>query len=210
MSQAPVGVPWTPDQDTSEIRRSPLSKQIWGLDWREILPWQFDETEVVSGTLADAMPFIAEHYGKIFGAADQQVRFFHEPMTDAKRRFTEMSDVFLFRAEGRPFGVMIAHPTDWSTYYVRTTAFLPEQRNRHIMTRFVQRIYEPLIAAGVSRMEADTAPSNLAVQKILHGLEWMVTGTTNSERWGLMLRQTKLFREDAKSAFLQQFCVTPR
>ncbi len=210
MSQARVGVPGTPSHDTPEIRPASLSKQIWGLDWRDILPWQFDETEVVSGTLADASPFIAEHYGSIFGAADREVRFLHEPMTEAKRRFTEMSDVFVFRAEGRTFGVMIAHPTDWSTYYVRTTAFLPEQRNRHIMTRFVQRLYEPLIAAGVSRMEADTAPSNLPVQKILAGLEWMVTGTHNSERWGHLLRHTKLFRDDAKAVFLQQFCVTPR
>ena len=210
MNHAEIGASGAPRQHTFETRQPPLSSQLWGLDWRAILPWQLDDTEVVSGTYADALPFITEHYARIFGAADGSVKFLQEQPTEAKKRFTSLSDVFVFRADGQVFGIMIAHPLDWSTYYVRTTAFLPEHRNKHVMTAFVQRLYAPLIAAGVSRIEAETAPSNLPVQRILSRLEWMVTGTVNSERWGTMLRFTKFLSEDANDAFLRQYCVTPR
>jgi ribosomal protein S18 acetylase RimI-like enzyme len=192
------------------VRAPSLSTQLWSLDWTRILPFQFDDVSVEIATFADAAPFIEEHYPKFFAHEDDGVKFLREPMTEAKRRFSELSDVFLFRDGEKKVGVMISHPTDWSTYYLRSSAFLPEYRNRHLLTRFTEALFAPLAAAGVARMETETAPSNLAVQRVMVTCGWVITGTTNSERWGTLLRATKFLSDEARAAFSHQFCLTPR
>jgi hypothetical protein len=210
MDQASLGAPAALLLDSSDARAPTLSRQLWGLDWNRLTPWKFDDVDVEMGTIADALPFMAEHYGGIFGSGDEAARFLHEPMTPAKMRFSELSDVFLFRSEQRLFGIMLAHPTDWTTYYIRSTAFLPEFRNKKVMMRFVHTMCEHLRGAGVRRLETEVSPSNQATQHAQMSDGWMVTGTVTSERWGAMLRWTKYLHEDARSTFLRQFCITPK
>lgn len=210
MNQIEVGALAAPRPGTPHVRGPSLSTQIWGFDWSRVLPFHFEEVTVDLGTFAEAVPFVTEHYGKFFGNEDESVKFLREPMTEAKRRFSELSDVFMFRAERRIIGIMIAHPTDWSTYYLRSSAFVPEYRNRHMLTRFVESLFEPLAAVGVARMETETAPTNLAVQRVMITGGWMITGTSSSERWGTLLRATKFLSEEARAAFSHQFCLTPR
>jgi hypothetical protein len=45
----------------------PLSKRLWGLDWSNVLPWDFGDATVEVGTFADALPFMREYYPRIFG-----------------------------------------------------------------------------------------------------------------------------------------------
>ena len=94
-------------ESTRQPRTVPLAERLWGLDWSQILPWSFEEVTVESGTFEDALPFIAEHYARIFGTNDGPARFLVEPMTPAKRRFGAEMDVFLFRAEGKTIGVFM-------------------------------------------------------------------------------------------------------
>ena len=49
---------------------------------------------------------------------------------DASHYLYQLSDVFEYVHEGRTVGVVIGGPTDWSTYYCRTTAILPEYQSR--------------------------------------------------------------------------------
>jgi len=210
MNQIEVGAMRALRPGVPDVRAPSLSAQLWNIRWSEVLPFQFDEVRVEIGPFSEAAPFIAEHYAAIFGNEDPSVKFLHEPMTDAKRRFSEMSDVFLFRAEQRTVGIMIAHPTDWSTYYMRSSAFVREYRSRHMLNRFLTSVCEPLAAVGVKRLETEISPSNLPANRLVTACGWMVTGTSNSERWGTVLRYTKFLTDDAKSAFAHQFCVTPR
>ena len=123
----------------------PLSQKLWDLDWAQLLPWSFEEVTVEVGTFDEALPFVAEHYARIFGTDELAGRFLVEAMTPAKRRFGAEMDVFLFRAEGRTVGIFMSHPSDWSTYYMRTAALLPEYRGRHLVSRFMMIDDDPAL-----------------------------------------------------------------
>jgi hypothetical protein len=184
-----------------------LSMRLWGLDWSKVLPWSFDGATLESGTFDDAFPFMEEHYARIFGVEPE--RFFVEGMTDAKRRFGDEQDVFVFRKEGKTIGVATGHPTDWSTYYIRTFALLPEYRELGWCHDWIRAIAEPLRKAGCDRWEADCSPANAAVMGLLTRNGHLITGHLTSERWGQMVRFTKFLRPDVEKAFRRQFIYVP-
>ncbi len=188
-------------------RREPMSRRLWGLDWGAVLPWQLEEISVDHEPLEAVLPFIGRLYPETFNVDG---RWLQEPASDARRRFGEEMDVFVFRTSERIVGVLAGHPTDWSTFYWRTAAFLPEYRGRHILTSFTDRLYAAFREAGVQRVEADTCPANAAMVKLLSGQGYLVTSTMTSERWGLMLRFTKFLDEEAGRAFERQFLDVPR
>lgn len=183
-----------------------LSQRLWGLDWRAHLPFVVDEFTVECVGFDEALPFIETHYAAIFG--EQQARFLGDPFTGAKRRFCDEMDVLAFRTSGETVGLLIGHPQDWSTYYMRSVAVLPAYRRRHLLTRVVQWTEGPLRAAGVERIEGDCSPANVAMTRMLSGLGYITTGTTNSERWGTMLRLSRFLRDEAEEVFARQFCGT--
>ncbi len=183
-----------------------LSRHLWGLDWGSILPWEFDGITVEFGSFTeDAAPFIAANYGEIFGQSEES-RFFVEPFGDAKNRFFEMSDVFLFRDAGKTIGIYTAQPQDWSTYYTRTAALLPSYRSRHIVSRFMERMYEPLKKGGVNRVEGHVSPSNAPMVKLHMNLGYVATSMLNTDRWGAMILFTKYLNEESESVFERQYC----
>jgi hypothetical protein len=187
-------------------RASRLSERLWGPGWDAHLPFAIEEVQVAAGSFVEAVPFISEHYAELFNARDNVGRFLTDPMTDAKRRFAEEMDVFLFRDQGRIVGLILAHPSDWSTYYIRSGALLPAYRRRNLIARFLERAWEPLRALSVERVEAECSPANVAVMRILTGLGFLITATANSERWGSNVRLTRFLREEAEEVFLRQFC----
>jgi hypothetical protein len=182
------------------------SRRLWGLDWSEHLPKQFEGITVSAGQFADALPFIRDHYAAIFGHADSADRFLSDPMTDAKRRFGEEMDVFVLRDELRVVGLLLAHPSDWTTYYMRSVALLPEYRDRRLLRHVVECTYEPLRAAGVERIEGDCSPAKAAMMRALTKLGFTVTATRATERWGLRVCHTKILRDEAETVFVRQFC----
>jgi hypothetical protein len=155
------------------------------------------------------MPFIQEHYPAIFGHKDLAGRFLPTPMTDAKRRFFAEMDYFVFRVGPDAAGVLMGHPTDWTTYYIRSAALLPEHRDRRLLSHFVERLDAPLRAAGVERIETECSPANVPVIRLVTSQGWIATGSTSSERWGLMLRYTKYLSDDARVAFVRQYTAMP-
>jgi RimJ/RimL family protein N-acetyltransferase len=184
-----------------------MSCWLWGVDWRAHLPWELDEGVTVDpGDLDTALPFIQEHYGAIFESEGDD-RFLHEPLDPPKLRFLSTTDIFLFHHGTRLIGVLIAHPTDWSSYYIRTTGFLKEYQSRGYGFAWAERACEVLAAAGVGRIEAETTPNNFACIRVLTRLGFNITSTVNSERWGNMVRFTKFLSEDAETHFLDQFCT---
>jgi RimJ/RimL family protein N-acetyltransferase len=189
------------------VSLEPLSKRVWGFDWRVELPWSFDDVTAVAGTFDQALDFVAEHYATIFQKSNAAARFLDDPLTNAKRRFCAEMDVVLYRHAGRVIGVWLGHPVDWSTYYVRSVALLPEYRDRRVMTEFVKRTYVPLAAAGVERIECECSPANIPMMKIMASLGFIVVATANSERWGATVRFSKFLRPEAERVFARQFCA---
>lgn len=179
------------------------SERLWNLRWPTR---QFGTTSISPATFSDAASFVAEHYPKIFPS--QPGLWLEEKMTAAKRRFLEESDVLLFRDEGRIIGICVCNPVDWATYYIRTLAILPEHRRRNIVDELGVLFDETLRCAGVERIEAETAPSNVVMNRFFLGHGWMVTATVNSERWGTLLRYTKFLTSESERTFRRQFLVT--
>jgi hypothetical protein len=207
-SAASVGAGRAPAAATVRAERpTSLSQRLWGLEWSKELPWQLDGCTVEHGTFADALPFMGEHYGRIFGWEPD--RFHVEQMSEAKRRFGDEMDVFVFRADGKTVGVAAGHPTDWSTYYVRTFALLKEYRDRGWCLEWTERIGEPLRRVGCERWEGECSPANVAMIRMLTSRGCLITGTVNSERWGAMLRFGRLLNDDARAAFTRQFIHAP-
>jgi GNAT superfamily N-acetyltransferase len=195
-------------EPTARQSLPPLSLRLWDLDWNRHLPLQLDEgVSVEFGTFDKALPFMQEHYGEIFGTPESL--FLVEPMTEAKRRFCAEMDSFLFRAEGRTVGILLAHPTDWSTYYVRTTAFVEEYRGRGFMRMFLVHFWAALRAAGVARVESEASPANIPVLSLQMKEGFVVTSAGSSERWGATVRLTKFLSPEPENVFRRQFCSMP-
>ena len=184
-----------------------LSERLWKISWETELPEEIDGISIEIGSFEDAYPFVAEHWQPIFG--DGAERFLVEELTEAKRRFWEEMDVFVFRADGRIAGIAAGHPTDWSTYYMRTLALLPEYRERRFATAFSEEMKRVLRAAGVTRLEAECSVANVAMHRLFVSQGFLVGSMLASERWGVMLRFTKYLDEEAESVFRRQFVSVP-
>jgi L-amino acid N-acyltransferase YncA len=181
------------------------SLRLWGLDWRAELPWHVDGYSIEHASFDETMRFVEEHYASVFGLRECAGRFLPSPMTDAKRRFFHEMDMFAFRADDRVVGVAMAHPSDWTTYYVRSIAILPAHRETGLATKFSERIAPPLCAAGVERIEAEISPANTPLVRLFSGHGFVVTGSTSSERWGLVLRYTRFLSDEAREIFVRQY-----
>lgn len=186
--------------------RESMSQRLWDIDWKSILPLHFDDVRVEYERLADVQPFMAEVFPQTFNVGRQWLQ---EETTEAKRRFGEEMDAFVFRAGAKVVGLLVAHPSDWSTYYWRVATVLPEYRQRNLLASLGELLYPPLRAAGVKRMELDTSPANRPMVRLLSNQGFIVTSTSSSERWGLSLRFTKFLDDEAERIYTGQFLDVP-
>ncbi len=184
-----------------------LSHRLWALDWTALLPWTLEDgVELQCGSVEDVLEFVRESYSAIFVTDPDDDRFLRERPSAAKERFLEVSDRFVFRERGRVIGVLVGNPVDWSTYYWRTVAFLPEHQGRGLLAAALERTDEVMRAAGIERVEGNAAPANYRQVRLLLRLGYCITGHENSERWGAMLRLTRFLREEGEHVFFEQFC----
>ena len=193
-------------------RRVPRSRVLWDLDWGAHLPIDIDDDVCLDvAELDEVFGFVGAHYASIFDAGDGDERFVAEPMNAAKRVFYEEADCFAFRhRHDGMVGLLVGHPFDWSTYYWRTVAFVPEMQGRGLLSSALAHTDGVMGAAGVQRVEGEASPTNYRQVRLLHRLGYCVTGSHNSERFGSMLRLTKFLSEEAEETFERQFCRTRR
>lgn len=183
-----------------------LSQRLWRLDWTAHLPWVLEAGVALEhGSVEEVLGFVQESYATIFASDPNDERFLREHAGAAKRRFLECSDRFVFREHGHVIGVLVGNPVDWSTYYWRTVAFLPEHQGRGLLSAALERTDEVMRAAGIERVEGDAAPTNYRQVRLLLRLGYCITGQNNSERWGALLRLTKFLREEGEQVFLERF-----
>jgi len=181
-----------------------MSERLWGHDWAS---WTHAGVNAELGSFADAKPFIAEHYPTIF--ATEPNRFLEEKLTAAKLRFLDECDVHIFRADDKVVAIGLGHPTDWATYYIRTFALLPEYRDRGIVRAYVENVAAQIAPLGAERIEFDTSPGNVPMNRAFLRLGCVVTGSLNTDRWGTLLRYTLHLSGEAKRVFKSQYLIVP-
>jgi hypothetical protein len=186
---------------------STLTQRVWGLRWDDHMPWEFDGIRVELGNAAAVNDFLLQNRELLFGGVEGAGRFLADPTTPAKQRWVDEMDVFVLRQDAKTVGILCGHPTDWTTYYLRSTALLPEVRGAGLIQRVMERLYAPLLAVGTERMEAETSPTNLLPLRALLSQGFIVSSMLNSERWGACLRLTKHLTSAAHTTFVQQFCI---
>jgi hypothetical protein len=199
--------PEAPESVRIAARNPPsLSEQLWGLDWRAVLPHHLDGGfSVVRSRLERSKPFILEHYAAIFEESEDSP--FAPRVTGSKERYYELCDFFEILQGGDVVGLVIGAPSDWSTYYVRSAALLPAHQGSGVIQRLFSRVlFGELMRVGVERVEVDVSPANLAMVHIVTRLAFNVTGTTLTERWGANTRFTKYLCPESAQVFLTQFC----
>jgi ribosomal protein S18 acetylase RimI-like enzyme len=190
-----------------------LSELLWGIRWSEHLPFAADsDVTVVESTIARAAPFIQAEYPRIFGE-QPDAAFRASEVTAAKLRYYEHAgDVFEFVRDEKTIGVVVGNAVDWSTYYFRSAALVPEYRGTRLAEGFLRTLLGWLAAAGLERVTADTAPSNAATVGTLTRLGFMITGSTLSERFGALTHFTCFLDQPREATFVSRFCagVHPR
>lgn len=187
--------------------REPLSRTLWGLDWSEHLPVELSGGIVVHASTYDgALPFIREHYAAIF-EEDEQSPFSTSRVSPAKERYYRMAgDFFELKRGERTVGLMVCTFADWSTYYIRSAAILPECRGNKGIENLIAFLLPHLSAAGIERVEADIAPQNVATGTLLRNLGFHIGGTLLTDRWGAHARLTRFLDPEREDVFLRQFC----
>jgi RimJ/RimL family protein N-acetyltransferase len=194
--------------DVARTRR--FSEDIWRIRWADHLPFELssDGASVHFSDFDRAQPFFAANLAAIVEEDPALSPFLQRATTDSKTRYLQQTgDYFEFKSDDRTVGFMLCTPSDWSSYYIRLTAILPEYQGKRLPQRFLPKLFEVLAQAGVERVETDTSPSNLAVMHIMNRFRFNPTGTLLSERWGTLVRFTKFLDEECERVFLRQFCT---
>jgi hypothetical protein len=197
-----------PLAQAASVERPRLSEALWGIRWEALLPLDLGGgSSVRTSSLAAAMPFVREHYAHIF-EDDGTSPFRNDVLTPMKARYYELcADFFEFVHDDKTVGLLVCDPLDWSTYYIRSAAVLPAHQGRALVQRFLAAcLFDELTLRGVSRVEFDVSPMNLAMLHIATRMRMNPTGTVLTERWGAMTRFTKFLSADAHQVFLEQFC----
>lgn len=196
----------------SLIPGAPFSRRLWGLDLGAGLPRKLsrDGVVAVSGETSSVRAFLDAEFAVLtqegLGAAPSSAG------AEAKRRYLESTCDFMeLRHDARTVGVLIGEPEDWGSYYVRSFAVAPAYQRAALIRRFVREcLFEPLAAAGVERVIADTSPANVAMARLFSELRFYATGHNLSERWGPLVRYTKFLDAQSEAAFAERFgCGAP-
>lgn len=191
----------------STCASGPSSERWLGLSFRTILPWSIEGLRVEPGTLDDALNFVSLHYAGFFGIDADDSRWLSDPLTPAKRRFLSASDIFLVKDDEELVGIMIGEPTDWRRYYIRTISLLPKYRGRSFVSQLFRHLGNALKTVGVSTLEGDVSPVNVANILTQTKFGAVITGTTHTVRWGSLLHFTFFLDPDADAVFRRQYCA---
>lgn len=197
--------------DPGAVAYAPLSVALWDIAWSDVLPHRFgtDGAVVHLSTFEKVRPFIERNYARIFEESAEDGPFSQGTRINrAKARYyTIAGDTFEFLYREETIGVLVCTPLDWSTYYIRTAATLPEHQGRQWVWRFVSEVlFDHLARHGIERVEFDVSPANMAMIHLATRNRCNPTGTLLTERWGSQIRFTRFLSPQSEDVFLRQFC----
>jgi hypothetical protein len=196
------------DAQCAAPAESKLSEQLWGFRWSDHLPKTLTKDGLYVDYIdyEDAIPFVRENYSTIFQESDENPFSGGKISAARSRYYRHAADCFAFKKGNEFGGLFLCTPVDWSTYYIRSTAFVSHFEGRNLIPLFFPHFFKVLKDAGVERVEAETSPSNMRVVYMLTRQRFNVSGSVLSERWGALTKFTKFLDEESEEVFLQQFC----
>lgn len=184
-----------------------LTELLWGIRWEDHLPLAVTrDVMVVPSSFEQAWPFIEAHYTTIFEDPGTGPFSGRCATRLVERYYRVVGDFFEFKQGERTVALLIGTALDWSTYYMRSAAALPEIQGKQVIQRFLPEMFAVLEAAGVERLEADISPSNMAMLHLLSRVRFNPSGMLLTDRWGALQRFTRFLSEGAERVFIQQFC----
>jgi RimJ/RimL family protein N-acetyltransferase len=146
--------------------------------------------------------------------------FTHEPVyavpadrRPGERRLRQVHEaihherILIRDAEGDVVGWMCGEMEDRSTFYLRSTGFLPEYRVRGA-ARLYPRFLEYLRELGYERITSHHHPHNNAAIIPQLRIGFVIDGTTFDERYGPMVKLVLHLHEDRRQEFLRRFRLT--
>ncbi|MFW6086439.1 MAG: GNAT family N-acetyltransferase, partial [Myxococcota bacterium] len=86
-------------------------------------------------------------------------------------------------------------------------AVLPDYWDRRAASDWIERTSDVLAHRGIHRLETETAPANHRVVHLLNRLGFVITATTQSERWGVLLRFTRFLDQEPAQLFADRYCM---
>ena len=190
-----------------------LSEILWQRDWLDRLPITLSGSNLIADrcSIEEAAGFIREHFPEL-----TEERYAGTPsaqsVQEAKARYIALSDAFAIRDQDRMVAAFVGAPEDWSTYYCRVFAILPQSRRPRLTLKIAEEVLFPGLAdVGVERIEAETSPVNRAMTNFFLASGFCVTGQRVTERWGALVRYTKFLRSAEFGSFAERFsAVAPK
>lgn len=187
-----------------------LSARIWGFDLCRDLPRVLSSNGVAAlrGDPLRVRAFLIREFPTLTEEALGGEP--SETVQDAKRWYLRTAcDLIELQHAGETVGVFIGAPEDWSSYYVRIFALLPRYQRPALIRRFAREcMFEPLRAARIERVIADTSPANIAMARCFAEQNFYFSGHQLSERWGPLVRYTHFLDPACEAAFLKRFAGT--
>lgn len=183
-----------------------FAQKIWGFSWKEHFPFGLTDTvKVVSAPFSIANTFVRENHQSLVLGNPYFLDGKSSPVS--KTHFYENQvDSFLFIERDQIVGVLFAHPTDWSTYYIRFVALLPEFRGKGLYQEFLKKLKSVLVSYGVERLEIEVSPSNVKHISVLSRLDFYQVGLKTCERFGTLCLLRSYLSHKHKKIFQEQFC----
>lgn len=186
---------------------APQSCRMWGLSFRDLLPFKLSEDGVVAvaGDITRIGRFLSEQFALFSEEAQGSLPNY----IVRNRKFEylrDACDLIELRLADETIGSLIGAPEDWSSYYVRVFAMRRDFQRPGLIRRFVRDcLFAPLAEHGVERICADTSPANVAMSRLLTELHFHVTGSQLSERWGPLVRYTRFLSPACEAEFRRKF-----
>lgn len=192
---------------------SSFSRKILRIDWNRHFPYSLRQPGCVVelSHFESCSQFIEKNHSRVYEQNLWGTSFPNEKIGDSKLRYyQEVGDFFQFQVRGECVGVFIGTVTDWSSYYLRYCAILPEHQGQGFFQEMVKHLLATLELYGVQRVEGDVSPSNLVNIHIFNKLQFNVTGLRLTDRWGAMIHFCKFLNRSPENLFLDQFCSGTR
>jgi ribosomal protein S18 acetylase RimI-like enzyme len=195
--------------ETGKLKKSDgLTKRVLDIDWLNYFPLLLSSHEEIrESDHKTVLGFMNQNGNNIFNRSTEENGFMLEKHNPAKTNFyDEAGDFFVFLSHQEIVGTFVGNVSDWSTYYLRSCAIIPEFQGRGYFSKFLQHLISVLKKHGVKRVEGDVSPSNIAEVHLFNKLNFNVTGYRASDRWGSVIHFTKFIDEENEVFFLDRFC----
>ncbi len=160
-------------------------------------------------------PFLKKNFRKVFKFSKGSERFEARNLTKARLEnlidiqndfFKSHHDyIFFYNSKDEIVGWTCGESEDHISYYMRNTGILAMFQKKGIYSSFLPKFIKYLAGIGYERVTSSHLGSSpeVLIPKIREG--FIISGMEAREDFGLMVKMTKLLRNDRKSVFLRKF-----